>query len=77
MSTQVTNQNDQVVMQRNATVNGAVVTVFSSVDQFFNCGRDSVEQEFVTLETGEVMRGWEALNRLSRNGSVPVQFVRQ
>ena len=74
MSTQVLNQNNELVMQRSATRFGAWVTVFCSCDEFFNSGQDSVEQQMVEVEDGRTMRAWEALNELSRNGEVAVSF---
>ena len=74
MSTQVLNQNNELVMQRNATRFGSLVTVFCSCDAFFNSGQDSVEQQMVEVEDGRTMRAWEALNELSSNGKVAVTF---
>lgn len=77
MSTQVLNQNNEVVMQKNATRFGPMVTVFCTCDEFFNCGQDSVEQEMVTVEDGRTMRAHEALRELSRNGDVHVTFSKK
>lgn len=77
MSTQVLNQNQEVVMQKNATRFGPLVTVFCTCDEFFNCGQDSVEQQMVEVEDGRTMRAHEALRELSRNGSVHVTFQKK
>ena len=74
MSTQVLNQNNELVMQRNATRFGPWVTVFCSVDQFFNSGKESTEQQWVTLEDGREMRAFEALNLLSKDNPLNVSF---
>jgi len=74
MATQVFNENNELVMQRNATRNGAAVTVFTSVDLFFNNGDDSLECTQVTLEDGRSMLAFEALNELSNNNWNSVTF---
>lgn len=74
MATQVLNNQGELVMQRNATRFGAWVTVFCSVDEFFNCGQDSVEQQMVSLEDGREMRAFEALSELSKAKPLNVSF---
>lgn len=66
MSTQVKNQNDKVVMQRNATASGSWVTVCCSVNEWANSSENSVERQMVEMEDGRTMRAWEALEEMSK-----------
>lgn len=76
MSTQVFDLSNNLVMQRNATTDGPLVTVFSSCDEFFNCGQDSVEQRLVVVEgQDKPVRAFEALNWLTRGMQSPVTFT--
>ena len=74
MATQVFDKNDNLVMQRNATQFGTLVTVFCSVDEFHNNGTDSLECSQVTLEDGRSMMAWEALRELSNDNQHHVDF---
>ncbi len=74
MATQVFTKDGTLLMQRNATKFGPLLTVFSTCDDFFNSGNDSLERLDVELEDGRTMKAWEAFQALTRNGEVQATF---